>query len=312
MSGGEVGAGAAASGPVPVRLAQLRSLLEAAGAPPRRRHGQHFLLDDNLLGAIVREAGVGPQSTVLEIGPGPGLLTRHLLARGARVIAVEIDPRVEAVARQLIDGDAQARLEWHCGDALAGTRRFSDLVNEALPRCTHSVSNLPYNVAAPLLAGLLVAERGPAVIAGLVQAEQAARFLAGPGTRDYGPLAVLAGLCSTARAGRRVPPEAFWPRPRVDSVVLQLERRADRPDPESLAALADFLPRAFRSRRKRLFSSLASGPEGVPVGWAERLQAEGQDLQKLQKIRAEALTPVELLALARTWASHAQGERHRP
>ena len=81
-----------------VNLARLRAALAASGSPPRRRHGQHFLVDHNLLALIAREGGAGPRDTVLEIGPGPGLLTRHLLAAGAQVVAVEIDPRVRGAA----------------------------------------------------------------------------------------------------------------------------------------------------------------------------------------------------------------------
>ena len=298
--------------PVPVSLARLRAALEAAGAPPRRRHGQHFLLDDNLLAAIVRDAGVGPRDVVLEVGPGPGLLTRHLLATGAKVVAIEIDRRVGAAARSLIEPEGQARLRWIEADALAGPRQLGPELQAMLGDCTVSVSNLPYNAASPLLAGLLTAPRGPRRIVALVQAEHAARFLAGPGTGDYGPLAVQAALCAQGKVLRSVPAQAFWPRPRVESCVLAFELLAERPSAERLDALAAFLRVAFRSRRKALLGVLATATGLSGAELRESLTRKGHSVENLEKLRAEALSPVELSGLALWWACHAAGERQRP
>ena len=288
--------------PAAVSLARLRAALEAAGAPPRKRHGQHFLVDNNLLALVAREGGAGPGDTVLEIGPGPGLLTRHLLAGGARVVAVEIDPRARAAAEALIEPELWPALEWVEADALDGPRALSGAVRERLPRCTHLVGNLPYNVSVPLLLNLLTEEAGPRRLVATVQLEVAERLLAGPGGRDYGPTSVLAALCAERRLVRRIGPQAFWPRPRVDSAVVALDRRVRRPQTLALAALQAFMPLAFHARRKRLSNSVALAT-GRPAGEVARLLGLGENLERW---RAEAFPPLQLCALAHRWAAHAR------
>jgi 16S rRNA (adenine1518-N6/adenine1519-N6)-dimethyltransferase len=292
----------------PIPLAVLRGAVEAAGAPPRRRHGQHFLQDANLLAAIVRDAGAGPGDTVLEIGPGPGLLTRHLLAAGSAVRAVEIDQRVEAAARALIEPALQPRLAWVTADALDGSHRLSGALQACLPGCTRVVSNLPYNVAAPLIVLLLEHPETPEELVVLIQAEMADRLLAPPGSRNYGGLSVMRALCAEGRIVRRVPPEAFWPVPKVASVVVELHRRAERPAPAELAALHRFLDLAFHARRKTLPNSVALAAR-LPV--REVVSRLGLP-EKLQKLRAEALDPGQFCSLAQAWAQDAEGGRKRP
>lgn len=290
-----------------IPLATLRAVVEGADAPPRRRHGQHYLQDANLLAAIVRDAGVGPGDVVLEIGPGPGLLTRHLLAAGAAVRAVEIDPRLRSVAERLIEATLWPALRWVEGDALDGPRALSPGLREQLPGCTHVVSNLPYNVAAPLIVLLLEEPAAPDRLVVMIQAEMAERLLAEPGGREYGSLSVLLSLCAQARVLRRVPPAAFWPAPKVDSVVIELRRRPDRPTAGALEAIHDFVGLAFRARRKTLPNSVAQAA-GVPV--AEVCRRLGLD-EKVRKLRAEAFSPVQFAALAHEWASYASSGRKR-
>jgi 16S rRNA (adenine1518-N6/adenine1519-N6)-dimethyltransferase len=292
----------------PIPLAVLRGAVAAAGAPPRRRHGQHFLQDANLLAAIVRDSGAGPGDIVLEIGPGPGLLTRHLLATGAAVRAVEIDARVEAAARALVEPGLQARLSWTTADALDGPHRLSEALQACLPGCTRVVSNLPYNVAAPLIVLLLEHSQAPDRLLFLIQAEMAERLLAPEGSRNYGGLSVTRALCADGRVLRRVPPEAFWPVPQVASVVVELHRRADRPERDELADLHRFLDLAFHARRKTLPNSVALASR-LPVGQVVR--ALGLP-EKLQKARAEDLDPGQFRALAQAWARDAAGGRKRP
>jgi len=285
-----------------VSLTRLRAALAGAGSPPRKRHGQHFLVDNNLLALIAREGGSGAQDTVLEIGPGPGLLTRHLLASGAQVIAVEIDPRVHAAAAQLIEPELQSRLEWVQADALAGPRALSDEVHERLPRCTRLVSNLPYNVSVPLLMNLLTQPAGPRRLVATVQREVGERLLAGPGGRDYGPTSVIAALTAERSKLRRIGPQAFWPRPRVDSILLAFDRRADRPQIVALDALQAFMALAFQARRKRLPNSVALA---TGLG-ADEVAARLGLGENLKSWRAEAFSPLQLCALAHRWAAHAR------
>jgi len=294
----------------PVSRASLRAALEAGGAVPRKRHGQHFLLDDNLLAAIVRDAGVGLADQVLEVGPGPGLLTRHLLAAGCRVVALEIDPAMTGVARALIEPALRGagRLRWIEADALAGGRRLGPELLAALPECSALVANLPYGIAGALLGSLAGHPAAPGRSVVMVQRELAERLMAPPGTRDFGPLAVLVALTSQVRLLRRVPARAFWPAPRVESAVVSLTTLPDGPPAAALDALRAFLGGAFHARRKTMVNSLAewSGTSAHDVLACLSLQ------ENQQKWRAEAFEAVQLFELAQVWAVHALGERHRP
>ncbi|MFT7465056.1 MAG: 16S rRNA (adenine1518-N6/adenine1519-N6)-dimethyltransferase, partial [Pseudohongiellaceae bacterium] len=215
------------------------------------------MLDNNLLAAIVRDAGISADDTVLEIGPGPGLLTRHLLATGAVVRAVEIDPGMRPVSIDLIERDLAPRLTWVEADALAGGRQLSSQVLDLLPGCRTLVANLPYGISAPLLGSLALEPEAPAVWVVMIQKEMGARLGAQVGTRDYGPLAVLMSQCTVIRELRKVPPQSFWPRPKVDSVVVRIERRAEQPARDELLDLQGFLAAAFHTRRKTLVNSLS-------------------------------------------------------
>ncbi len=296
--------------PAPILRPRLEVALRSAGAAPLKRHGQNFLLDDNLLAAIVRDAEVVPGEVVLEIGPGPGLLTRHLLAAGAEVRAVEIDPAMEAVAEQLVEPALRegGRLTWIHADALDGPRRLGPGLRAALPGTRALVANLPYHVAAPLLACLMSEEAAPERQVVMIQKEFADRLTAAPGGRDYGPLAVLAAVTSRARTLRRVPARAFWPVPKVQSAVLRLDRRPGRPASAEVRELETFLGLAFHARRKTLLNSVAeaSGRSAGEVQSVLELQ------ENEQKKRAETFEPLQLHALARTWADYAPDERLRP
>jgi 16S rRNA (adenine1518-N6/adenine1519-N6)-dimethyltransferase len=291
----------------PIPLARLRAALESADCPPRRRHGQHFMIDPNLLTSVAKSGGAGPDDVVLEVGPGPGLLTRLLLATGARVVAIEIDPRMRAVATQLVEPALWERLTWIEGDVLAGTRALSSALLAVLPGCTRMVANLPYNVASPLIANLVGRPQPLGRLVVTVQREAADRLLARPSTREYGPLSVLVSLLSRARLVRPIPPAAFWPRPRVDSALVELQPRADRSQIHAVHALGAFLPGAFHNRRKTLVNSLSEscGRPSAEVALVLALD------QKFEKWRAEAFEPVQLCELALRWASSASSGRNR-
>ncbi len=294
----------------PILRPQLESALQAVGAAPLKRHGQNFLLDNNLLAAIVRDAGVGASDTVLEVGPGPGLLTRHLLASGAQVRAMEIDPAMEGIAAGLIEDRllASGGLSWTNGDAMAGPRTLSAGLLASLPGTTALVANLPYAVAAPLLMALAREPEAPERQVVMIQKELAERLVAPPGGRDYGPLAVLCTLCCQSKILRRVPAGAFWPAPKVKSVVLRLNRLPSWPGSVPVLQLERFLRLAFSSRRKTLINAVADGAGLRPAAVQEILQLK----ENRQKARAEAFEALQLEHLAQLWAEHAPGERLRP
>lgn len=292
----------------PVTRARLRAALASAGAAPRRRWGQNFLLDNGLLAAIVAGADVEAGDTVLEVGPGPGLLTRHLLAGGATVVAAEIDEAMPQVARQLVEPELWPGIEWLPGDVLERGRRLAPGVRACLPRCARLVANLPYQIAASLLIALDLEPEAPVVRVVMIQREVGERILAQPGTKAWGPLGVVSTLTSTARRLRKVPPAVFWPAPKVESVVLRLDQRADRPSSEVVSGLLSFLGLAFHSRRKTLANSVA-GALGVKAADVSDALGLGE---KLEKERAENLEALQLCDLSTRWMESALGERLRP
>jgi len=234
-------------------LLPLRDLIRRHGLSAKKALGQHFILDPNLTARIARAAGPLEGTTVLEVGPGPGGLTRALLAQGARkVVAIERDPRcVEALA-DLVQHN-QGRLVVVPGDALVVDPRphFG-------PGPVQIVANLPYNVATALLVHWLSIEPWPpwydsAIL--MFQREVAERLVATPGSKAYGRLAVLVGWRTQATVLFDVKPAAFVPPPKVTSSVVQI---VPRPSPASCdrGLLERVTESAFGQRRKMLRQSL--------------------------------------------------------
>jgi 16S rRNA (adenine1518-N6/adenine1519-N6)-dimethyltransferase len=235
-------------------LPSLRSLLEEEGLWAKKALGQHFLLDMNITERIARVAGDIAGKPVIEIGPGPGGLTRALLAAGADpLIVIEKDPRFLPLLEPLVDWSG-GRLQIVVGDALQVDA--AALLGGAT---AHVISNLPYNVGTPLLIKWLKAGpkdgktwRGPMTL--MFQKEVAERIVAKPGQEAYGRLAVLAQARCNAKIQFIVPPRAFTPPPRVASAIIHLTDLAE-PYPD-LEALERVTAAAFGQRRKMLRSAL--------------------------------------------------------
>ncbi len=234
-------------------LPPLRDVIAAHALSPRKALGQNFLLDLNLTRRIARSGGPLADSHVVEIGPGPGGLTRALLLEGAaHVTAIERDRRA-LPALQEIAAAAPGRLTIVEGDALAFD--YAQLSGELPVRI---VANLPYNVATPLLVGWLSAEPWPPFWASLTlmfQREVADRIVAKPGSKTYGRLSILVQWRARAKRLFEVPARAFTPPPKVTSAIVRLEPR---PDARSVPvrALEAVTAAAFGQRRKMLRSSL--------------------------------------------------------
>ncbi len=238
---------------------QLRRLLTAERLRPRRSLSQNFLTDPAALDAIVQAAELQPGDRVVEIGPGLGVLTRRLLAAGASVLAVELDPRLA---------------EWLRGE-LRGVPAFELLEADALtidpdtafPGADFKlVANIPYHITSPLLHAFLEGERPPTLAVLLLQAEVAERVAAPPGQMSY--LSVFAQNVADAEVVTGVPSTAFEPAPKVDSAVLRLRRRSNpavAPGPER-QTLYRLVQAGFRQRRKQLHNALA---RELPVGREE-------------------------------------------
>lgn len=282
-------------------LPPLREVVAAHGLNPKKSLGQNFLFDLNLTRKIARAAGPLSGVDVLEIGPGPGGLTRALLAEGARsVTAIERDERCLAALEE-VAAAADGRLRVVAGDAL--TNDHAALMPGRAP--ARIVANLPYNVGTALLTGWLESDPWPPWFERLTlmfQREVAERIVATPAQRaDYGRLAVLAGWRAQARILFDVPPSAFTPPPKVTSSVVELIPRPA-PAPCSGAALSHVTRAAFGQRRKMLRQSLkglawrgrAASPEAL-------LEAAGLDGTR----RAEEVDVDGFVRLARALAATA-------
>ena len=250
---------------------------------PRKKLGQHFLVDENILGVIARLADLRADDVVLEVGPGLGVLTVFLAARVAHVHAVELDRRLEPQLRQ----------------ALAGTRnvdlRFGDALRLDLGRLepppAKLVSNLPYNIATPLLVESLQQLPSVALWCVMVQREVADRLFARPATKEYGAVSVLVQLAADRTGFHPVSRTVFRPPPNVDSALVAF-RRTHLPD--RFAEIKTLVEAGFAHRRKTLPNSLELAGLTSRGSAARALEQIGRDPSS----RAEALAPDEFVALA--------------
>lgn len=273
-------------------LPPLREMIEAEGITARKALGQNFLFDLNLTGRIARTAGPLSGFIVVEIGPGPGGLTRALLAEGAdKVVAIERDPRCLPILRQIAER-YPGRLEIIEADAT----RY-DVRQHLAGKRAKVVANLPYNVGTELLTSWIGSEDWPPWFTSLTlmfQREVAERIVATPAQRkDYGRLGVLCGWRSEARIMFNVPPSAFTPPPSVMSSIVQLTPRA-RPLPCKIATLERVTAAAFGQRRKMLRQSLRSLALPPGLDCQALLEAAGIN----GTLRAEELTVEEYVRLA--------------
>jgi 16S rRNA (adenine1518-N6/adenine1519-N6)-dimethyltransferase len=247
-------------------------------ALPKRELGQHFLVDENILGVIGRLAELEPEDVVLEVGPGLGILTRYLAERVARVHAVELDRSLEP---QLAGLPANVELVW--GDALRldlGDRKPTKLV-----------ANLPYNIATPLIVESLEGLPTVRLWCVMVQREVADRLFAEPSTKAYGAVSVLVRLAAERTGFHPVSRNVFRPRPNVDSALVAFRRLAL---PADFPRLKRVVAAAFAHRRKTLPNSLdLAGLAGREQG-AAALAA----IDRPPGTRAEELAPAEFVALA--------------
>jgi 16S rRNA (adenine1518-N6/adenine1519-N6)-dimethyltransferase len=265
----------------PSDLPPLREALEAHGLLAKKSFGQHFLLDLNVTRKIVRLAQP-LDGVVIEVGPGPGGLTRALLEAGCTVVAIEKDARFLPLLAGLASA-ADGRLTLVEADALA--------VDEAAladGRPGHVVSNLPYNVGTPLLVKWLTGPFTPASMTLMFQKEVADRIAAPPGSDDYGRLSVLAQALCRAEVVMDLPARAFTPPPKVASAVVKLTPLPERPAKTRISSLERVTAAAFGQRRKMLRSSLRN------LGGEALCAAAGID----PSVRAETVSVAGFLALA--------------
>lgn len=267
-----------------------KQVLEEHGLWAKKSLGQHFLIEDPIIGKILGLAELGPDDVVLEVGPGIGTLTLALCEQPVSVVAVERD---EDLIPVLGDTTAECdRLALIVGDAL---KVSASALSEPFGPPTAFVANLPYEVAATLI--LRVFEEMPSVSRAvvMVQAEVADRILAKPSTKAYSAYTVKLALRATPTGRFRVAPSCFLPRPRVDSAVVRLDR-LERDCSEATLRLCSELAKAgFAQRRKTLRNNLAAHLGGTVHEVEELLLAAGID----PGLRAEALEVEEFVRLAK-------------
>ena len=269
---------------------QIEALLAEAGSNgPRHRFGQNFMIDQNLVRLVADAGQVRRDDLVIEVGPGTGTLTEELLDRSDEVVVVEIDRDLARMLRNRFESRPNFKLIE--GDALAGKHELNaDLLSllasaRRARRPLKLVANLPYNIASPLVIGLLI--EATDLLAFTVQKEVAERLRAGAGGDAYGPLSVIVQMMARVEILRTLPPQAFWPSPRVESSLVRLTRD------DRLGARArpfgQFVHSIFSFRRKTLRRALAhAGHDADAV-----LTAAGFD----GGLRPEAFSPEQLLRL---------------
>jgi 16S rRNA (adenine1518-N6/adenine1519-N6)-dimethyltransferase len=255
---------------------EVARLLDEHGLRPRRALGQNFVVDPNTVRRIARLANVAPGAQVVEIGAGLGSLSLALAEAGARVVAVEVDPRLVAVLRDVVrerlpagpgsvdvvEADA-LHLDWPELLEAKGSvsHRGAGAGGAALGSRWGLVANLPYNVATPLVIELLASAPTIDWMLVMVQREVAERLAAPVGTRAYGATTVKVAYWATASVIGRVPPTVFFPRPKVESALLRIERRAGPAVPSDLVSkdrLFEVVTAGFAKRRKMLRGALSS------------------------------------------------------
>jgi 16S rRNA (adenine1518-N6/adenine1519-N6)-dimethyltransferase len=268
-------------------LPPLRDVIARFDLGARKALGQNFLLDLNLTGRIARSAGDLSGVTVIEVGPGPGGLTRALLnTDAAGVVAIERDPRCITALAELVEA-SEGRLRLIAGDAL----EVDPVALTDTPRAI--VANLPYNVATPLLIGWLRRIEQFRSLTLMFQREVADRLTAKPGTKAYGRLSVIAQWRAEVRPLFNLPARAFTPPPKIESTVVHFVPRSA-PEPADFATMETVTAAAFGQRRKMLRASLKA------LGNAEAL-IEAAGLIPTQ--RAEEIPVAGFAALARAYAA---------
>jgi 16S rRNA (adenine1518-N6/adenine1519-N6)-dimethyltransferase len=265
---------------------ELRDLLASLGIHPSRRLGQNFMIDANLLTALVRDAAPQPGQEILEVGPGTGVLTRLLLAAGAKVTAIELDHRLAAYLRTALGDQAGFRLVE--GDACRTD--YANLFGTTPFRC---IANLPYSCSSVFLAAMADLENAPTDLYVLLQREMAERLGATAGSKEYGALTVRLQLRYSVSVIRSVPPQVFWPAPEVGSSWMRLVRHDDS-GPLALCRRAGELAAvAFSQRRKKASKVLAERLGGIAATQALFARAALSP-----EARAEEFSPADFVRLA--------------
>ena len=274
---------------------QVRSFLNSMGIRPSKALGQNFLIDRNILGILLGAADIVPDDSVLEVGPGLGVVTEGLLGLSHRVVAVEKDGRLLQHLKARFAG--AANLELLHGDMLE--LGAAGLLGSGLNKV---VSNLPYSVGTRILVDCLQAAHAPVRMVVTVQREVAERLAAGPGSRTYGLLSVWAQADYEIDIVKTVSATCFWPRPEVSSAIVRLRHRPATELPEAVrSAFYALTKRAFVSRRKQMGAIVSTEPLKL-AGNREEGRCLLEELAIDPRARPENLSAADWIRLARGYA----------
>ena len=264
---------------------RLLEVLASLDMHPSRKLGQNFLLDPNMLAAIVHDAGVQRGERILEVGPGLGMLTEALLEAGADLTCVELDHRLASYLREHLGAGQRFKLVE--GDACRVD--FDEIMGDAPYRC---VANLPYSCSTPFLANISTARNSPLDLTVLLQLEMAERLCASPGSKEYGAPTVKVALQYDVRILRHVDRKVFFPPPEVTSALVRFKRNQRCPDAELRRRVERLVTLAFQQRRKKSATQLSPHYPGVDVAAAFRAVGLNPD------IRPDSITINAYIALA--------------
>ena len=267
-----------------MKKAQLIETLEAYNIAPSKARGQNFLIDQNLLQAMTRSMNIQPGETILEVGPGAGVLTREMIDAGAILHAVEFDTGIQ---RYLSENLQHENFTLHCGDACKVD--YNEILS--LPADFRCLANLPYAISSIFIARMAELISPPSEMFFLLQLEMAQRLAADNKTKNYGSLTVRIQALYDVEILRIVPPEVFFPPPKVNSAFVTLKIKENHPSPKVLKKLNQLVRAAFSQRRKVAFKLMKSvaGP---------KLEEAYEELELERTARAEHFTVENYIALA--------------
>lgn len=287
---------------MPRTASQLRAVMSSRGLTPKRRFGQHFLIEDRIFDVVMRLADLGPRDVVLEVGTGLGTLTERLAEIAGLVVTVEIDAGLHALARDLLGN--QANVRFIHGDVMDSKTALNNEMCEKLDvglvtpglETLKVVANLPYNVSTPFLSTMLVRFGAPDLMVLMVQKELADNLSAKPRSKEYGPLTIMMALLADVSVDRALPPDVFWPKPRVDSAIVVV--RGKTAEPMHVLRAYPLIRYLFSERRKSLASMLKKLPPvmGGPLS-ADVVDAILEKSELARTVRAEQLEPERFLEL---------------
>lgn len=271
-------------------MVSIRQELKEYGLSPKKRLGQHFLADRNILDKVIRTAEVSKEDVVLEVGPGLGQMTLALAQQAKYVIAVEIDSKLVHVLKQKVSDLSNVKILW--GDILKVN--FGLLFLPAR-KPLKVVANLPYHLSTPLLFRFIESRRYFSSLTLMLQREVVERITAPPGGKEYGALSVLVQMVSRPSVGFFIKPSAFYPPPKVESAVVRMDWRDD-PMVKTVDEgwFREVVQASFSHRRKTLINSLKYSSLSLPSGPAKKMEAIGIDPGR----RPETLTLEEFVRLS--------------